>query len=394
MSDSGTRSGGPDVRSRIKWASMILILACAAVYVPAKLLAVKFTDRGTELHRDGKLDEAIAEYRRALKVHPWYGPARRYLRETSIQKVDRHLLPHILGRDSQKRKEAIEGLKELGPDVALVLLDRLEEGHSGAYRIAVAIVQMRNPGVVEPAAKRLRDPGLGTSRRSAYEIVLRGFPQEARETVDELHQHECPAIRESAVRVLRKYRDLEAARSLHEALKDSSSRVRVFAASELAKRRAPAALPALLQCLKDSDRNVRMLAAFGLRNLDVKTALPHLVEAMADRDSRAMSAALSAVSSFKEREATAILVEGLKRDRSRPFPYIGALQQQVTPEAAKALGNLLNDDDQRLSRRVARALQRMRTAEAKEVLRAAGVEAVRPEDKTQRRLRMVRPVTR
>ena len=73
---------------KIKLAVMILILVCAAVYVPAKFFAVKLTNQGTELFNEGKLDEAIAKYERAMKVFPAFKPARKMLGKTYNAKAE------------------------------------------------------------------------------------------------------------------------------------------------------------------------------------------------------------------------------------------------------------------------------------------------------------------
>lgn len=77
------------VLKKIKLAVMILILVCAAVYVPAKFFAVKLTNRGTQLFNEGKLDEAIAKYERAMKIFPGFKPAREMLGKTCNEKAER-----------------------------------------------------------------------------------------------------------------------------------------------------------------------------------------------------------------------------------------------------------------------------------------------------------------
>lgn len=81
MNDVGTEKKGLRMWKKIKLAVMILVLAFAALYVPAKFLAVKFTNRGAELYDEGKYEEAMVQFKRALRVFPGFKPARRQLAE-------------------------------------------------------------------------------------------------------------------------------------------------------------------------------------------------------------------------------------------------------------------------------------------------------------------------
>ncbi len=81
MSDVETEKQRPPLWKKIKLAIMILVLVFAALYVPAKFLAVKFTNRGTKLYDEGKFEEAMVQYRRALRVFPRFKPARKPLAE-------------------------------------------------------------------------------------------------------------------------------------------------------------------------------------------------------------------------------------------------------------------------------------------------------------------------
>ncbi len=67
--------------NKIKWAVMILVLVFAALYLPAKFLAVMYTDRGANLFDEGRYEDAMVEFRRALRVYPGFRPARRQLAE-------------------------------------------------------------------------------------------------------------------------------------------------------------------------------------------------------------------------------------------------------------------------------------------------------------------------
>jgi len=73
---------------KIRVVVLVVALLCAAVYVPAKLLAVKYTNRGTKLCNEGKFDEAMAQYERAMKFYPRFKPARIELAGLCNEKAD------------------------------------------------------------------------------------------------------------------------------------------------------------------------------------------------------------------------------------------------------------------------------------------------------------------
>jgi len=81
MSEVKTEKQRMPMWKKIRLAIMILVLVFAALYVPAKFLAVKFTNRGTKLYDEGKFEEAMVQYRRALKLFPGFKPAREQLAE-------------------------------------------------------------------------------------------------------------------------------------------------------------------------------------------------------------------------------------------------------------------------------------------------------------------------
>jgi SAM-dependent methyltransferase len=81
MTDIETEKPRFRVWKKIKLGLMILVLAFAALYVPAKFLAVMFTDRGVNLYDEGKFEEAMVQFRRALRVYPGFRPARWQLAE-------------------------------------------------------------------------------------------------------------------------------------------------------------------------------------------------------------------------------------------------------------------------------------------------------------------------
>ncbi len=79
MSEAETEKRRSSSWKKVKLILGILVLVFAAVYVPARLLAVRFTNRGTELYNAGNFDEAVVQYERAMKVYPCFKPARMQL---------------------------------------------------------------------------------------------------------------------------------------------------------------------------------------------------------------------------------------------------------------------------------------------------------------------------
>ena len=66
---------------KIRFVAMILVLVFAALYVPAKFFAVKYSNAGTRLYEQGRYEEAVVQYRRALRIYPGFKPARTQLAE-------------------------------------------------------------------------------------------------------------------------------------------------------------------------------------------------------------------------------------------------------------------------------------------------------------------------
>lgn len=81
MSDVRTGKQRSAPWNKIKLAAMILVLVLAGLYVPAKFLAVMYTDRGANLYDEGRYEDAKAQFRRALRVYPGFKAARRQLTE-------------------------------------------------------------------------------------------------------------------------------------------------------------------------------------------------------------------------------------------------------------------------------------------------------------------------
>jgi SAM-dependent methyltransferase len=66
---------------KTKLALMILVLVLAGLYVPAKFLAVTYTEKGANLYDEGRYEDAMVQFRRALRVYPGFRAARRQLTE-------------------------------------------------------------------------------------------------------------------------------------------------------------------------------------------------------------------------------------------------------------------------------------------------------------------------
>ena len=62
-------------------AAMILVLVLAGLYFPAKLLAVMYTERGANLYDEGRYEDAMVQFRHALRAYPGFRAARRQLTE-------------------------------------------------------------------------------------------------------------------------------------------------------------------------------------------------------------------------------------------------------------------------------------------------------------------------
>jgi Tfp pilus assembly protein PilF len=81
MSDVETEKQPSRFWKKIRLVICIVVLVFAALYVPAKFLAVRYTNKGTELYDQGKYDEAKVQFKRALRVFPGFKPAREQLAE-------------------------------------------------------------------------------------------------------------------------------------------------------------------------------------------------------------------------------------------------------------------------------------------------------------------------
>lgn len=88
MSEAETENKRWSLAKKIKLAVLILVIVFAAAYVPAKFLAVKYTNRGTEFFNEGKLDEAMGQYELAMKIFPGFKPAREQLGRTCSEKAE------------------------------------------------------------------------------------------------------------------------------------------------------------------------------------------------------------------------------------------------------------------------------------------------------------------
>lgn len=88
MSEPQDKKRRSSLLKKIRLAVLILVIVFAAVYVPAKLLAVKYTNRGTQLYNEGKIEEAMVHYERAMKIFPGFKPARNQLGRCCSEKAE------------------------------------------------------------------------------------------------------------------------------------------------------------------------------------------------------------------------------------------------------------------------------------------------------------------
>jgi len=262
------------------------------------------------------------------------------------------LLPEFSSTDNRERSRAARSVGELGPAAAPMLFKELEGVPvSGRTTLGSAIGRLGNPEVAVPAAERLANPKLHMSTRYAYEGVVRGGLEEAREIVSRLVKHESASVRESGIRLLPGYRDAEAVKALRAAMADPSLRVKAYAANSMARYGDKAAFAVLLSVANGTDPGARGLAISGLGY-------------------------------FKSKEATNAVAELAEKHRNMAYTAIYALQRQGTAAAAEVIGGYLKSDNANLAKRAQSALARMRVPEAKEILRAAGLIPVKktPED--------------
>ncbi len=114
MSNAETETKRSSLWKKLKWAVMILVLLFAAVFVPARFLAVRCANRGTKLYDQGKYDEAMAQYQRALKFYPWLKAAREPLGEIYSQKA--HVA--FVRRDYARAERLYEEALKLGSEAS------------------------------------------------------------------------------------------------------------------------------------------------------------------------------------------------------------------------------------------------------------------------------------
>jgi hypothetical protein len=207
-------------------------------------------------------------------------------------------------------------------------------------RLLNVVAQLRNPALIQPAFEKLTQPDLEQKIRPRYEAVLKNVRERSRTVIDRLVQHERAEVRESGVRLLAGFQDPEAMKALRAALQDESSRVRVHAASGLATSKDAAALETLKKLVQDAAPQVGTTAAVALRHYDAKTAVPVLAEVLEDSEATVRGAAIVTLSEFKD-----------------------------SPEAAFALGKLLENEDPQIRGIARNSLQKMETPQAKSILK-------------------------
>lgn len=253
------------------------------------------------------------------------------------------LLPEFSSTDNRERSRAAMSVVELGPAAAPMLFKKLEGVPViGRAALGSAIGRLDNPEVALPAAERLDSPRLHMSTRYAYEGVVRGGLEEARDVVARLVKHEDASVRESGVRPLPGYGDAEAIKALRAAMADPSLRVRAYAASSMARYGDESAFAVLMRVADGEDVGARSLAISGLGY-------------------------------FKSREATDAISGLAEKYQNMTYTAIVALHRQGTADAAKVIGGYLKSDNAKLAKLAKSALTQMRVPEAEEILRAAGL---------------------
>jgi len=304
------------------------------------------------------------------------------LKKSLAHRID-ELLEQLAGADFRQRQSALAELRQLDPAAAPLLFARLDQASVQVrYELASVIGNLGNEEVVGLAAAKLRQADLDQMTRYVYESVLRPSVPKARTLVHELTRHEQPAVRESGVRLLFQDQDDESRKLLQQALQDPAATVKAYAAYALSQSQDLASLDVLKQMLKEPDVRTRSLAVMGIANYGAPTALPILTKMPADADASLLQIVAGALSRFPDKEATTALLELGKKDKELRQQVMFQLQRQDTPDAARALGEFLMDEDAQLRERARSLLGRMRTPEARQLLENAKT-LEKPEDPKQ-----------
>ncbi len=287
----------------------------------------------------------------------------------SLSREVENLWGQLAGRDFAARRRAQTELLELGPAVAPLLLERMEQATAQSQlELSTIIGRLNDTGVIPTVAERLADPSLGQSTRTGYENILRAMRDDSSEAAMALARHDQPSVRESGVRVLASCRGNAALDMLRSALKDASDGVRLQAACGLAQRRDDEALPELRAAARSKRREHRRLAVSGLGRYGADETLAVLLELVDDPDRDVRSQLLKAMGNYKDAAATQAIQQITGQDESLQYAAVYALQRQDTPEAARVLGDFLQSGNSAVQQRARSALQRMRTPEARQKL--------------------------
>ena len=279
-------------------------------------------------------------------------------------------MPELAGRDVQKQRAASTQLAALGPEAAPYLLEKLPgiDNVMGARYLAQVIGASSNASVVPPVVEQLKKAELAVNQRINYETILKGFPKDSRDAAGDFVQATEPAIRLSGVRLLLTARDEDAMKLLKSVLTDSDVQVRAYAAYVLSRNRDADALIVLKEILAQTDRSAQPMAINGLVNYGEEVAFPILQELVASDDQIVRANAFMALGRFKSEAATEAIVKAAAENEVLRRQSLSLLYLQRTPAAARALGEMLTDEDVNIQRQALMRLQQMRIAESQQIV--------------------------
>lgn len=303
---------------------------------------------------------------------------------------------------SDRYAQALRKLIRSRYNVVPALLVRLESDDIGlAKKAAMALGHMRSHQAISNLVAVARDP-----ERQLYEHATMALS--CIDSIDAIKlligmlQHESIPVQAAAAKALGKS-GLPAATPLVEALERGEDLVRIRAARSLGQINSPLAVPSLIRALSDPIQKVRSEAAWALgqirsplaasalavrltdADLGVQSqavqalknigapAIPAIVPMLENASSHTRSIAARTLGQIGLPDAIPLLVAVLKNDG---FPYVrcdaaAALGEIGTYDAVFHLAATLKDGDRSVCNAAMRALRRINSPEAREVLKAA-----------------------
>lgn len=199
-------------------------------------------------------------------------------------------------------------------------------------RAVATLVKMKDPRVVEPLIKMLKeDESFYLRRKAAHGLGVLGDPEAVPVLLEAARNDGDRFVQEAAIQALGQLKATKAEEVLHSILENAEQpnlrRASAFALGALGR---PEALARLTEALRDTDPPVRSAAAWALGELGRKEAVTPLISILVEESDK----------SVKGEVATAL---GRLEDRRAILPLVEALQdrdpgvQERSAEAIKAL---------------------------------------------------------